>query len=125
MRRTDIQVHNTNRHAVHFSSATDNWATPQDVFDDLNQEFQFTLDPAASPLNAKCDNYFTQEDDGLAQSWKGERVFCNPPYGRVIGKWVEKMSEGGAQLCVGLLPARTDTRWFHDYIQGKADIRFF
>ena len=109
---------------VHFSSKTDDWSTPQSVFDELNNEFHFTLDPCADEKNAKCIKFFTREDDGLRQDWQTERVFCNPPYGRVIGDWVKKMSEGGARPCVGLLPARTDTRWFHDYIYGKAEIRF-
>lgn len=110
--------------SVHFSSKTDLWSTPQDTFDKLNEEFNFTLDPAATAENAKCKKFFTAEDDGLAQSWAGERVFCNPPYGRVIGKWVEKCSRGGADITVALLPARTDTRWFHEFILGKAEIRF-
>lgn len=106
---------------VHFSSETDLWATPQDVFDALNAEFHFTLDPCATPENAKCKKYYTREQDGLSQDWTGEVVFMNPPYGREIGKWVEKLSEVGG---VALLPARTDTRWFHDYIYNKAEIRF-
>lgn len=73
-----------------FSSNTAEWATPQAFFDELNKEFDFTLDPCATPQNAKCARYFTKEVDGLAQSWRGERVYCNPPYGRDIGKWVEK-----------------------------------
>ena len=109
---------------VHFSSKTPEWSTPQEVFDALNSEFAFTLDPASTDENAKCKKHYTQEQDGLAQSWEGERVFVNPPYGRVIGAWVQKMSEGGASVCVALLPARTDTRWFHDYILGKAELRF-
>ena len=109
---------------VHFSSKTPEWATPQDVFDKLNIEFRFTLDPAATKKNAKCKRFYTTKENGLKQPWKDERVFVNPPYGRVIGAWVEKMATGGASVCVGLLPARTDTRWFHDYILGKAEIRF-
>ena len=73
-----------------FSSNTNEWATPQAFFDELNKEFDFTLDPCATPQNAKCARYFTKEVDGLAQSWRGETVFCNPPYGRDISKWVEK-----------------------------------
>jgi site-specific DNA-methyltransferase (adenine-specific) len=107
-----------------YSSKTPEWATPQDVFDKLNAEFGFTLDPSATRENAKCPKFYTREDDGLAQNWKGERVFCNPPYGREIGPWVKKMATGGASITVGLLPARTDTRWFHDHIYGKAEIRF-
>lgn len=84
--------------SVHFSSKTDMWATPQDFFDTLNKEFSFTLDPCASKENAKCEKFFTEEQDGIKQNWDGERVFCNPPYGRKIGEWVKKSSEvkGGA-----------------------------
>ena len=109
---------------VHFSSKTDMWATPQGFFNELNREFKFDLDPCASPENAKCKAYFTREQDGLKQSWEGKRVFMNPPYGRQIGKWVEKGATGGAAVVVCLLPARTDTRWFHDHIYQKAEIRF-
>lgn len=108
----------------HFSSTTDLWSTPQKVFDELNAEFKFTLDPCATKANAKCDFFYTKEDDGLAQGWTNERVFMNPPYGREIGKWVQKAAQGGAQIVVCLLPARTDTRWWHDYIQDKAEVRF-
>jgi phage N-6-adenine-methyltransferase len=104
-----------------FTSSTDEWATPQEVFDALNAEFNFTLDPCATPENAKCKKFYTREEDGLSKSWKGETVFMNPPYGREIGKWVAKISQEGG---VALLPARTDTRWFHDHIYNKAEIRF-
>lgn len=80
---------------VHFSSKSDEWTTPQDFFDALNREFLFNLDPCATPESAKCKRFFTKEDDGLARSWKGKRVFCNPPYGRAIGAWVEKCARGG------------------------------
>ena len=107
----------SNRHAVHFLSQTDDWATPQWLFDALSKEFRFTLDPCASAINAKCRQYFTREDDGLAQDWGKETVWMNPPYGRVIGRWMEKAWEtslaGGTVVC--LVPARTDTRWWHDY----------
>jgi len=110
--------------AVHFSSATDLWSTPQDFYDELNKEFNFTLDPCATNDNAKCAKYFTVEDDGLSQSWDGEVVFMNPPYGRVIGDWMKKASESAATV-VCLVPARTDTRWWHDYvIGGDAEVRF-
>lgn len=109
---------------VHFSSKKVEWATPLEIFAMLDSEFRFTLDPAATAENAKCKKFYTEKDDGLIQSWSDERVFCNPPYGREIGKWVKKMHEGGAALCVGLLPARTDTKWFHSHILGKAEIRF-
>ena len=105
------------------------WGTPQDLFDELNAEFDFTLDVAASDQNAKCERYFTKEIDGLAQSWAGERCYMNPPYGLVLRQWVRKAwfeirKIDGAELVVGLLPNRTDTSWFHDYIYHKAEIRF-
>ena len=109
-----------------FSSKTDLWATPQDFFDKLNAEFDFTLDVAAQPDNAKCDKYFTPEQDGLNQTWAG-RCWMNPPYGREIGKWVEKAymsSQTSADLVVCLLPSRTDTKWFQDYVLPYAEIRF-
>lgn len=106
---------------VHFSSKSNEWSTPQDLFDELDREFRFTLDPCATKENAKCERFYTKEDNGLSKSWKIESVFMNPPYGREIGKWVKKISEDGG---VALLPARTDTKWFHDYILGKAEIRF-
>ena len=112
---------------VLFSSKEEKWATPQDFFDKLNDEFHFTLDAAASPDNAKCPVYFTEEQDGLAQSWKGHTVWCNPPYCCKTGAWVKKAWEEHQRTgctVVMLLPSRTDVRWFHDYILGKAEIRF-
>lgn len=109
---------------VHFSSQTDDWATPQDFFDRLDAIFDFTLDPCADAKNAKCPQYFTRADDGLAQNWDGERVFMNPPYGREIAAWVKKASEARA-LVVCLLPARTDTRWWHDYVVGGGASIFY
>lgn len=108
---------------VMFSSQTDNWATPQGLFDELNKEFSFTIDVCANSDNAKCRRYYTKAQDGLKQNWDGENVFCNPPYGREIGKWVKKASESNT-LVVMLLPARTDTKWFHEYIYNKAEVRF-
>ena len=111
-----------------FSSATDMWATPQSFFDELNNEFHFTLDPCATKANAKCNKFYTIDEDGLQQDWKGEVVFCNPPYGKMISSWVRKCSQESKKpntTVVALLPARTDTRYFHDYIYGKAEkIRF-
>lgn len=107
---------------VMFSSKTDLWETPQDFFDDLNREFGFEVDVCALPSNAKCKKFFSPSDDGLVQEWKGV-CWCNPPYGREIGKWVKKAYESNATTVL-LLPARTDTKWFHDYIYGKAEIRF-
>ena len=106
-----------------FSSATDERSTPQHFFDKLNEEFSFTLDPCANDTNHKCKKYFTKTENGLLQNWDDEIVFCNPPYGREIGKWVKKAAESKATV-VMLLPARTDTKWFHDYIYEKAEIRF-
>lgn len=108
-----------------FSSKTDNWATPQDFFDRLDQEFHFSLDPCADDDNHKCNRYFTREQNGLAQSWAGETVFCNPPYGRELQKWIKKChDEASSATVVMLIPARTDTRAFHDYIYNQAEIRF-
>lgn len=107
-----------------FSSKTDQWATPQEFYDQLNDEFHFTLDPCADESNHKCDKYYTKEQDGLSQDWSGERVFCNPPYGRAIGDWVKKCAECACDIAVMLIPARTDTRWFHQYIYGKTEVRF-
>lgn len=103
---------------VHFSSATDDWPTPTEYFARLAQLFNFVLDPCASAGNAKTANYYTCEQDGLAQSWhRGGAVFMNPPYGRGIGAWVKKAyetaQEGTPVVC--LLPARTDTQWWQDY----------
>lgn len=109
-----------------FSSKTDLWSTPQYFFDALDNEFHFTLDACALPENAKCERYFTPEQDGLKQEWTGT-VWCNPPYGRKIGSWIRRgylTAKTGNATVVMLLPARTDTRWFHEYIYGKAEIRF-
>lgn len=107
---------------VMFSSKSDMWATPQDFFDKLNKEFRFTVDVCAVRENAKCARFFSPEVDGLKQEWTGI-AWCNPPYGREIGKWVKKACESSCTT-VALLPARTDTKWFHEYILGKAEIRF-
>lgn len=111
--------------SVHFSSASDDWPTPQDFFDKCNAEFgPFELDVAASPDNAKCPRFFTAWDDGLSREWTG-RVWMNPPYGRTIGDWMRKAYESAqaGALVVCLVPARTDTVWWHDYAI-KGQIRF-
>lgn len=104
---------------VHFSSATDLWTTPQDFFDKLDEEFHFTLDVCATVDNHKCDTFFTKETDGLKQDWKGT-VWMNPPYGREIKTWMKKAHEsaiaGATVVC--LVPARTDTVWWHSYCIG-------
>lgn len=101
---------------VHYSSKTPEWSTPQEITDDLGP---FDLDPCASPSNAKAPLFFTVEDDGLSKEWTG-RVWMNPPYGRQIKKWVEKAALSEA-LVVALLPSRTDTRWWHDWVMPYAD----
>lgn len=109
-----------------FSSEKMDWTTPRAFFDELNREFRFTLDAAASDENALCKRYFTEKDNALIQPWKG-RVWLNPPYGRTIGLWVKKAYEeaigGGAEVVVCLLPSRTDTAWFWNYCM-KGEIRF-
>lgn len=114
--------------ALMFSSKTDLWSTPQDFYDNLNREFNFTLDPCATVENAKCDKFYTIKEDGLMQDWQGEIVFCNPPYGRAIKDWVKKCaveSKKPGTTVVMLIPARTDTTYFHEYIYKKAkEIRF-
>ena len=110
-----------------FSSEKDDWETPQDLFDELDEEFHFTLDAASSDLNAKCEKHYTIEDDGLSQSWEGNNVFLNPPYGRTMKDWMKKAYEESQEkntTVVALVPARTDTAWFHDYVYGKAELRF-
>lgn len=110
---------------VLFSSATEEWETPQDLFDRLNSEFHFNLDVAATEANAKCAWYYDKAKDGLERPWRG-RCWLNPPYGKTIGAWVKKAYESGrdGDLVVCLLPARTDTRWFHDYAMKATEIRF-
>ena len=110
--------------SLHFSSATDDWATPSEFFDKLNKEFHFDLDVCASPENAKCKQFFSKMEDGLSQIWEGT-VWMNPPYGREIGKWVSKAYESGVSgaTVVCLLPARTDTHWWHKYCT-KGEIFF-
>ena len=113
--------------AVMFSSKTNDWSTPQDFYDELNNEFGFTLDPCADEYNHKCNKYFTEGDDGLLQDWGGEIVFCNPPYGKAIKDRVRKGYIEGCKpntVVVMLIPARTDTIYFHRYIYHKAEIRF-
>lgn len=106
------------------TSKTPEWSTPQDLFDKLNAEFSFTLDPCSTHENHKCDRYYIAAEDGLAHNWAGERVFMNPPYGREIGKWMKKaFEEARAALVVCLVPARTDTAWWHDYA-AKGQVRF-
>lgn len=111
---------------VHFSSETDLWSTPQDLFDRLDGEYKFCLDVCATAENAKCETFFTEEKDGLAQSWQcAGSVWMNPPYGREIKKWMKKAYDealaGATVVC--LVPSRTDTVWWHEYAM-KGQIEF-
>jgi len=117
---TDSHVMNP----VHFQRDRDDWETPQELFDKLDAEFRFTLDVCALPKNAKCANYFSPRDDGLSQEWTGV-CWMNPPYGCEIGKWMRKAvresKRGSTVVC--LVPARTDTEWWHKYAL-RGEIRF-
>ena len=114
-----------------FSSNKDSWETPQSLFDELDKEFNFTLDVAASQSNTKCGIYYDDDFNALDSAWYGN-VWCNPPYSRGLQKKFIKKAydefwsdEGGyVETLVMLLPARTDTIAFHEYIYGKAEIRF-
>jgi phage N-6-adenine-methyltransferase len=105
-----------------FSSASDEWETPQEFFDALDAVFHFMLDVCAARDNAKCKRYYTKAENGLSREWSGI-CWMNPPYGREISLWVKKayessLTEGTVVVC--LLPARTDTRWWHDYVLKRA-----
>lgn len=111
------------------STGKDNWETPKNFYEKLDDEFHFTLDPCCTRENAKCKQYYTKDDDGLSRDWGGEVVFCNPPYSKNGNQdaWVKKCYTESLKpntTVVALLPARTDTVRFHDYILGKAEIRF-
>ena len=110
---------------VLFSSKKHHWETPPEIYDPLHKAFKFTLDPCAEKSTAKCKKFYTVDDDGLTQDWSKETVFVNPPYSN-IKEWVKKCHDSaydGATV-VMLIPARTDTRWFHEYIYHKAEIKF-
>jgi phage N-6-adenine-methyltransferase len=108
-----------------FTSNTPEWETPQWLFNELNAEFGFTLDVCATADNAKCTNYYTPEQDGLSREWCGI-CWMNPPYGRQIGAWIRKAYESAQAdiaIVVCLVPARTDTAWWHDYCM-RGEIRY-
>lgn len=109
-----------------FSSKKMDYGTPRRLFEELNDEFEFTIDVAASSENAKCARFYSEKDDGLSKSWEGEVVFCNPPYGKELPKWVKKAAEEAKHATVVMLiPARTDTSYWHDYIfENEAEVRF-
>lgn len=112
---------------IHFSSKSNEWETPQELFDALNKEFSFTLDPCSTHENTKYKTHFTTKEDGLTKDWSAFTVFMNPPYGRVIGQWVQKAymtAQTSSNPVVCLLPSRTDTRWWHDYCMQADEIRF-
>jgi site-specific DNA-methyltransferase (adenine-specific) len=118
-----MQTHSAN---IRTSSQKMDWATPQEWFDYMDLEFDFTLDPCADSHNAKCRKFFTAEHDGLSKSWADERVFMNPPYGRALAEWMRKAYEEARDygaLVVCLVPARVDTNWWHNYA-AKGEIRF-
>ena len=106
-----------------FTSKTNEWETPQDLFEQLNNEFHFTLDPCATEHNRKCKYYYDKDKNGLVYSWENHSVFMNPPYGKEIYKWVQKAyvsSKFDNSVVVCLLPARTDTKWFHNFcVKGR------
>ena len=110
---------------VMFSSKDMTWETPQTFFDKLNEEFNFNLDVCALPSNAKCEEYFTPDTDGLHQPWDGT-CWMNPPYGRELGAWMKKAYEESVNgsIVVCLIPARTDTKYWHDYCMKASEIRF-
>lgn len=109
---------------VLFSSRSEEWETPREFFAALDAEFHFDLDACATKQNRKCERFFTKEDDALTQPWTGN-VWCNPPYGKDISKWVHKATceiRGDADVIVMLIHARTDTRWFHEYLYRKPNV---
>ena len=111
-----------------FSSKSNDWGTPQNFYDKLNNSFgPFTLDPCSDGQNNKTDNYFTKEQNGLSQDWSGNKVFMNPPYGRAIKDWLKKAYEEGQKpntTVVCLIPARTDTKYWHDYVMNAQAVYF-
>lgn len=107
---------------VMFSSKTEMWETPQDFFDKYDAIYHFTTDVCATSENAKCEHYYSPEENGLTQEWKGN-CWCNPPYGKDIAKWIQKAIESSA-ITVMLLPARTDTKWFHELVLPNAKVEF-
>ncbi len=107
-----------------FSSQHGDWGTPQAFFDELEERFDFELDACADHDTAKCAKYYTKDEDSLVQAWEGN-TFVNPPYGRGVGKWLQKAREhadAGLGTVVFLLPARTDVKWFHEYAYNKLGV---
>ena len=123
--RLGVQVNKATQ-KVMFSSKTGNWSTPQEFYDRLNWRFgPFDLDPCASGKNAKCATFYTEADDGLSKDWTGHTAFVNPPYGRGIDKWIRKgfeSSQTEGTRVVMLIPARTDTKYWHKYVMQASEI---
>ena len=119
---------NKQTQVVMFSSKTGQWATPQEFYNKLDWRFgPFDLDPCADSENAKCTKFFTEGDDGLSQSWEGFNSFVNPPYGRGIEKWIKKAYEESRKdntKVVMLIPARTDTKYWHQYVMKADEVHF-
>lgn len=112
---------------VQAPNVNEDWATPMEFFNLLDAEFRFTLDVCAAKWNAKCRTYYDLKKDGLAWPWHGERVWMNPPYGKTISVWLAKARREVSRDCpivVALIPARTDTGWWHDHVERKAEVRF-
>ena len=119
---------NTQTQVVMFSSKSGEWATPQDFFDKLNWRFgPFDLAPCADCTNTKCANFYTAAEDGLTKDWGGFTAFVNPPYGRGIDKWIEKGYRESLKentKVVMLIPARTDTKYWHKYVMQASELYF-
>lgn len=112
---------------VMFSSKRQDWSTPKDFFNELDKEFHFTLDPCCTIETAKCNKFYTKKEDGLKQDWGGEVVFINPPFSRELYLWIKKGYEESLKpntTIVFLIPVRTDTKYFHEFLYNKAEIRF-
>lgn len=114
-------------HPVVFSSATEEWATPRAFVRAIERRLggPFDLDVCATPENTVCERFYTKGDDGLSKPWNAERVWMNPPYGYGIGKWIRKAwesSERDAGIVVALIPAKTETAWWHDYVMRAVEI---
>jgi|TARA_R110000737_G_scaffold338290_1_gene359211 site-specific DNA-methyltransferase (adenine-specific) len=111
-----------------FSSKTGEWSTPQEFFDKLNWRFgPFDLDPCANPHNTKCANFYTEVEDGLSKDWSGHTTFVNPPYGKGIDKWIKKgydTAKDGESRVVMLIPSRTDTKYWHNYVMKASEVYF-
>ena len=108
-------------------SKSEDWATPMEFFNLLDAEFGFNLDVCAADWNRKCDHFYDKVVDGLTMNWSGARVWMNPPYGKTITEWLAKARSEvvhGCQVVVALIPARTDTAWWHDHVEKKAEVRF-